>query len=106
MARFTSVNRLAGGARVGTLTCSYADLVKVFGPPGNCDGDKTSTEWCIKDAKTGQLIAVYDYQEVDASDTDEVDEFRARDQYDWHLSCATWPDIEALTQFVKERAAL
>ena len=104
--RFISVKSGGGGSLVGYITCSYADLVRTFGEPTESDGYKVSSEWTIKDTRTGQVFHIYDYKETElySRGLPTVAKFRAQPSYEWHLGGMAKVDVDALRAFIQERS--
>lgn len=67
---------------------SYKELEELLGKP-NSEGDqcKVSTEWVFKETDTGEIVTLYDYKETNlySREMPSVEEFRSRNQYDWHI---------------------
>jgi hypothetical protein len=98
------------GYEVGHVRAPYSKLVEVLGPPtwSHRPGDgysKISTEWKVKDQKTGRMFRVHDWKETSAyeSDLPSVAAFRRRPEADWYIG-ATSPipeTVEALEKRLK-----
>jgi hypothetical protein len=106
--RFYQVVDYSGGSLAGYVTCSYRDLVSVFGPPSDegSDGYKVSTSWFILDSKKNVTFELYDYKETQLYDGSypSVDSFRSQRSYDWHVGGHVDSiDFNALQGFLSEK---
>jgi ribosomal protein S21 len=92
-----------GISRTGEFTCSYKDLVNLFGPPNSeGDGYKVSTEWVLKNEETGAKLTIYDYKMTELYDEDyyTVEEFRNLPSYEWHIGSRKKEDADTLIQYL------
>lgn len=102
MTEFKKTNEFQSGHLVGSFTCSYADLVRIFGEPGDMtDEYKVSTQWSVTDGT--QHFEIYDYKETCTYDEDlpTIEEFRAWPEYDWHIGGTVKPT--SLVEFLKSK---
>lgn len=105
--RFIAARGARGGYLQGYVNLGYADIVKMFGEPNGIGCDKVSTEWQIKDTRTGKFFRLYDYKETELYDPSlpSVASFRARDVYEWHIGCEDMSprDVANLEQFFAQK---
>lgn len=102
--RFVPTDVDFNGSLIGYVTCSYDDLVEVFGEPNSTgDGYKTSTAWFVKDTKTGETCEIYDWKETVLYDETlmSVEKFRSLPSYRWHIGGTSF-DVDALIEFLDE----
>lgn len=100
---FVATEEFVGGSLQGYVTCSYAELAKLFGDPGESDGYKSSTEWQILDTTTGKGFTLYDWKEPSlySPGYPSVEQFRAKSSHDWHIGGD--PDFKAISRFLTEK---
>jgi len=96
---------IVGTSLTGEFTCSYKDLVNLFGPPNSeGDGYKVSTEWVLKNEDTGAILTIYDYKMTELYDEDycTVEEFRNLPSYEWHIGSKGKKNADTLIQFLSD----
>jgi hypothetical protein len=79
-------DRSPGTSLQGYLGASYADLVRLLGPPNvPVDNYKTTTEWSLQ--YEGAPITIYDYKATSAygSGRPSPERFRALSKHNWHV---------------------
>lgn len=99
-----STKSINGTSLKGHVTCSYNDLVKIFGYPNAPSDDyKVSTSWVLEDDK-GNVHTIYDYKETNLYDDSypTVEEFRTQPSHDWHIGAHKGIDPNYLVNFIKE----
>lgn len=103
MPKFERTQEFTGGHLIGYFTCSYADLVKLFGEPDQSDGYKVSGEWQVTDGR--DQFSIYDYKETSLYDDcyPSVNQFRELPSYEWHIGGTVKPT--ALIEFLTEEIA-
>jgi hypothetical protein len=103
--RFRASEESFGGCLQGYVTCSYAELVSVFGEPDprGSDGYKVSTEWNIEDTEEGRSFTLYDYKETNlySPSLPTVQQFRNQRSYEWHIGGD--PDFGAISRFLTKK---
>jgi len=78
---------LNGTCLMAEITCSYKDLVSLFGKPNDKgDGYKVSTMWVLKD-EDGNVCDIYDYKQTRLYDRQSmtIKAFRSLPSYSWHI---------------------
>lgn len=85
--RFVPVTASGEGSLIGYVSLGFTELLEVFGPPQRSDDYKVSSEWIIKDTKSGSVFTLYDYKETELYDSDlpSVEDFHKQPEYDWHI---------------------
>lgn len=75
------------GGLIGYVTLNFTELLEVFGPPQEGYDYKVSSEWVIRDMRSGSVFALYDYKETELyeSDLPSVEDFRKQPDYNWHI---------------------
>lgn len=93
--KWNNIDGPSGTWLQGKIVCTYADLLRVFGPPrGGPDyrnGDKVTCEWNIK-FEDGTVATIYDWRE---SQTPKA-------LYDWHIGGFSERSTELVLKAIAE----
>ena len=80
-------DRCCGTSLQGTVDISYAELVRIFGPPhSDGDGEKVDAEWVLL-LRSGRIATIYNYKTGKNYNGNEGQ--ATEDITDWHIGGTT-----------------
>ena len=89
------------GGIIGYITCSYDNLIKLFGKGiGSGDDYKNSSTWLIKLLENGNILRIYDYKESKLYDGKHG--LDTKDITNWHIGGENKEDLIIFKKIIEK----